>query len=391
MSEKIRKEFLPFSRPTITDREINEVADSLKSGWITTGPKVQKFIEKIKRYTGSKNAVAVNSATAGLHISYMACGIGKGDEVITSPLTFVATANTVIHCGAKPIFADINLKTLNIDVAELESKITTKTKAVVPVHFAGLPCDMDKILSISKKNNLVVIEDAAHAIGAQYKGRKIGTIGDVTVFSFHPNKNITTGEGGMVVFENERFAPALNMLSFHGIDKNAWMRYTKQGNSNADAYMAGFKYNMLDIQAAMGLHQLDRVDEFNAKRENIAKRYKEALGDIEEIAIPELPAYEHKHAWHIFTPLIKIEKLKISRDEFMNRLKELNIGSGYHYKAVHLHPYYQELGFKRGQFPNAEYVSDRICSLPLFPTMSGKDIEDVVSAVKKVISKNLKK
>lgn len=385
-----RKEFLPFSSPTIGEDEINEVADSMRSGWLTTGPKVQQFTDKFKSFIGAEHAVAVNSATAGLHIAYMAAGVGPEDEVLTSPMTFAATANTVIHAGAKVTFADIEKETLNISVDALKDAAGSRTKVIVPVHFAGLPCDMDPVIETAKKNNCLIIEDAAHSVGAVYKGRKIGTIGDMTVFSFHPNKNMTTGEGGMITFDRESFREKLELLSFHGINKNAWKRYASSGAANYDVDLPGFKYNMLDIQAAIGLHQLDKLDFFTRRRAELVKRYYEALSGIEELSLPGKPGYGHLHVWHLFTPLVKIEKLKITRDEFMAGLKKENIGTGLHYRAVHLHPYYQSLGFRRGQFPNAEYVSDRIVSLPLFPKMTDSDIEDVARAVRKVIAANLK-
>ena len=386
-----RSDYLPFSRPTIGEEEIAEVADSMRSGWLTTGPKTQRFAEAFKNYIGCKYAVPLNSATAGLHVAYLAAGARPFDEIVTSAMTFASTANTILHAGAKPVLADIEVETLNVSPDTLKAVISPAAKIIVPVHFAGLPCDMDPIMALARQHNALVIEDAAHAVGAQYKGRKIGTIGDMTVFSFHPNKNMTTGEGGMVTGNDEQYREQLELLSFHGMNKNAWKRFSATGTPHYAIDIPGFKYNMLDIQAAMGLHQLAKIDAFNRRRAELVKRYYEAFSGIEELGLTKTPSYAHLHAWHLFAPLVRSEKLKIDRDGFMQALKELNIGTGVHYRAVHMHPLYEKLGFKRGQFPKAEYVSDRIVSLPLFPSMTEKDQEDVIAAVKQVIAKNLNK
>ncbi|NLO90970.1 MAG: DegT/DnrJ/EryC1/StrS aminotransferase family protein [Elusimicrobia bacterium] len=386
-----RSDYLPFSKPTIGDEEIAEVADSMRSGWLTTGPKTQRFAEAFKNYIGCKYAVPLNSATAGLHVAYIAAGARPFDEIVTSAMTFASTANTILHAGAKPVLADIEVETLNVSPDTLKAVFSPATRIIVPVHFAGLPCDMDPILKLARERNAIVIEDAAHAVGAQYKGRKIGTIGDMTVFSFHPNKNMTTGEGGMVAGNDEQYREQLELLSFHGMNKNAWKRFSATGTPHYAIDIPGFKYNMLDIQAAIGLHQLVKIDAFNRRRAELVKRYYEAFSGIEELGLTKKPSYEHLHAWHLFAPLVRSEKLKIDRDGFMQALKELNIGTGVHYRAVHMHPLYEKLGFRRGQFPKAEYVSDRIVSLPLFPSMTEKDQEDVIAAVKQVIAKNLNK
>ena len=384
-----RAQYLPFSKPSIGEEEIAEVADSMRSGWLTTGPKTQKFAENFKSYIGSKYAIPLNSATAGLHICYIAAGARPFDEVVTSAMTFASTANTILHAGAKPVLADIDVETLNVTPDSLKAVMSPSTRIIVPVHFAGLPCDMDPILALAKKHNALVIEDAAHAVGAEYKGRKIGVIGDLTVFSFHPNKNMTTGEGGMITGNDEKYREPLELLSFHGMNKNAWKRFSATGTPHYAIDVPGFKYNMLDLQAAIGLHQLQKIDAFNKRRAELVKRYYEAFSEIEELGLTKPPAYEHKHTWHLFAPLVREEKLNIDRDEFMQALKEFNIGTGVHYRAVHMHPLYEKLGFKRGQFPKAEYVSDRIVSLPLFPSMTEQDQEDVIAAVKQVIAKNI--
>ena len=386
-----RNQFLPFSLPTIEEDEISEVVDSLRSGWITTGPKVIRFEEDFKNYIGCSHAVAVNSGTAGLHISLMATEISDGDEVITSPMTFAATVNTVVLQRAKTVFADINPETLNINPDFIEQKITSKTKAIIPVHFAGQPCDLDRITAIAKKHNLLVIEDAAHAVGSEYKGVKIGKTETLAVFSFHPIKNITTGEGGMITTERADLAEKLRLLRFHGISKEAWKRYSAKGSPQYEILLPGLKYNMLDIQAAIGIHQLKKLDGFIEKRKNFANQYDNALKEIPEIITPGRVTYDCLHAWHLYIIKLRLETLKITRDEFIEELKKEKIGTGIHFTAIHLHPFYaNKFGFKRGDFPNAEYASDRIISLPLYPKMKDEDIVYVVEAIKKVVNANKK-
>jgi dTDP-4-amino-4,6-dideoxygalactose transaminase len=385
----LRSEFLPFSIPTIEDDEINEVVDSLRSGWITTGPKVKRFEEDFKAYVGSPFAVPLSSATAGLHLVMLCLGLSQGDEVITTPMTFAATVSMIVRAGARPVLADIDPDTLNIDSAKIRAKITERTKAILPVHFAGQPCDMDSIFSLAKKFDLRVIEDAAHAVGTEYKGKRIGSFDSGSVFSFHPIKNITTGEGGMVCTRDETLAEEISLMKFHGMSKEAWKRYESSGTPNYDIMLPGFKYNMMDIQAAIGIHQLRKLDAFIARRTEIAQFYNSAFSDMDEIKTPAPVPYDHRHAWHLYTPLIRVEKLTIDRDRFMEELKKLNIGTGLHFKAVHHHPYYrQTLNIAPGELPNADYASDRILSLPLFPRMTMDDARDVVEAVKDVIVRN---
>ena len=387
----MRKEFLPFSIPTIEEEEIREVVDSLQSGWITTGPKVKRFEDDFKSYVGAPFAVPLSSATAGLHLALIAMGIKPGDEVITTPMTFAATVNVMIHVGAVPVLADIEPGTLNIDVLRVRKKITERTRAIVPVHFAGLPCDMDAIFALAKEFNLKVLEDAAHAVGTEYKGTRIGSLDSVSVFSFHPIKNITTGEGGMVCTRDEKLAEEVSLLKFHGMSREAWKRYSAQGTPNYDIVLPGYKYNMMDIQAALGIHQLAKLDRFIEKRSEIAGFYNEAFAGVEEILTPAAAPYVYRHAWHLYTPLVRIENLNIDRDGFMAELKKENIGAGLHFKAVHHHPYYREnLPVPEGALPHADYASDRILSLPLFPKMTMEDAKDVVEAVKTVIARNRK-
>ena len=387
----MRSEFLPFSTPTIENDEIEEVLDSLKSGWITTGPKVKRFEEEFRAYVGAPFAVPLSSATAGLHLVMLSLGLGPEDEVITTPMTFAATVSMIVRTGAKPVLADIEQGTLNIDVEKAREKITERTKAIIPVHFAGQPCDMDAIFTLAKEFGLRVVEDAAHAVGTEYKGNRIGSLDSISVFSFHPIKNITTGEGGMVCTRDESLAEEISLMKFHGMSREAWKRYGSSGTPNYDILMPGFKYNMMDIQAALGIHQLRKLDAFIAKRTEIARFYNEAFAEVEELKLPELVSYEHRHAWHLYTPLIRVERLSIDRDRFMEELKKDNIGTGLHFKAVHHHPYYREtLNIGPGELPNADYASDRILSLPLFPRMTMEDATDVVEAVKTVIARNRK-
>jgi dTDP-4-amino-4,6-dideoxygalactose transaminase len=387
----MRTEFLPFSTPTLDDEEINEVVDSLRSGWITTGPKVKRFEEAFRAYVGAPFAVPLSSATAGLHLTLLALKIKDGDEIITTPMTFASTVSMILLCGGKPVLVDIEPGTLNIDATKIREKISSRTRAIIPVHFAGQSCDMDPIFALAKEYNLTVIEDAAHAAGTEYKGRRIGSLDSISIFSFHPNKNITTGEGGMVCTSDESLAEEVSLLKFHGMNREAWKRFAPSGTPNYDIVLPGFKYNMMDIQAAIGIHQLPKLDDFINRRKEIAEFYNEAFSDVPELALPALAPYEQRHAWHLYTPLVRTEKLTIDRDRFMTELKSHNIGTGLHYKAIHHHAWYREnMPQPADSLPNADYASDRILSLPLFPKMTMDDALDVVTAVKSVIERNRK-
>ena len=384
--DPVRGEFLPFALPQIGVEEEKEVIDTLRSGWITTGPKTQRFEKMICDYTHSKHAVALNSCTAALHLSLVALGVQQGDEVITSPITWPATANVVIHVGANPVFVDIDRSTLNIEVTKIEEKITKKTKAIIPVHMAGQSCDLDKIHAIAKKHNLYVIEDAAHAIGAEYKGKKIGTTSDLTCFSFYPIKNMTTIEGGVVTTDNSLWAENIRINSLHGVSTDAWKRYSKQGEGHHEVIFPGFKYNMSDVQASLGLHQLLKLDGFIRQREHIMHQYNDAFCNIEEITLLE-NSENIKHAHHLYIIMLNTEKLRVSRDDFIKALKNENIGIGIHFRSLHIQRYYKErFKFKELDLPNAKYISDRILSLPLYPKMSQYDIDTVIKAVKKLIN-----
>lgn len=384
----MRKNFLPFAKPSIGEDAIADVAESMRSGWIAMGPKTIRFEEDFSKYNDATWSLSVNSATAGLHLALMALDIGPGDEVITTPMTFAATINTILFVGAKPILADIDRNTLNIVPENIEKLITPSTKAIIPVHFAGMPCDMDKIETIARKYNLAIIEDAAHALGASYKNKKIGAdkgARRAAVFSFHPTKNITTGEGGMICTEDEEFAEKVMVLRQNGMSKGAWNRYSAKGSSNYDIFFPGLKYTTTDIQAAIGISQLKQLEQFNKRRREIVDFYKNELADLKAIKLPTPAPWEHTHSWHIFTPLIDIDYLGMTRDDFMTKMKERNIGTALHYQALHLFTCFHEVtGLGRGDLPEAEYVSDRILSLPLFPAMTDEDTVDVVRAVRDI-------
>jgi dTDP-4-amino-4,6-dideoxygalactose transaminase len=383
----MRSSFLPFARPSLGEDEIREVVETLRSGWITTGPKTERFAAEFLDYVGGRFAVPVSSATAGLHVALLALNIGPGDEVITTPMTFVATLNTIVHCGAVPVLADIDAATLNIRVESIERCITPRTRAIVPVHYVGQPVDLDPLLALAESRGIAVLEDAAHAAGTEYKGRRIGSFPTTSVFSFHPNKNITTGEGGMIVTEDQRVFEQASLLKFHGMDREAWKRFAKEGSPRYDVAVPGFKYNMMDIQAALGLHQLKRLDAFIAERARLAARYEKGLSGLAGLILPQRVPYPARHAWHLYTPLIDIDRLTLSRDAFMAQLKSRNIGTGLHYTAAHEFSYYAaRFGWKPEDYPEAHFVSERIVSLPLFPGMTEGDQDDVVEAVREVLA-----
>lgn len=382
----IRETFLPYGAQWLSEEEINEVVDSLKSDWITTGPKMRLFEEGFTNLTGAKHAIAVNSGTAALHISTSSIGIKPGDEVITTPLTFVASANCIVYRGGTPIFADIKKDTYNIDPNEIKKKITKKTKAIIPVHFAGQPCDMDEIGEIAQENNLYVIEDAAHAIDAEYKGKKIGNISDLTNYSFHPVKNITTAEGGMVTTNNDELSDKLLMFRTHGISRDAVKRFGKSGGFYYDMQYLGFRYNLSELHASLGIHQLNKLESFQKRRREIVKVYNRELQSIDEITIPFVKN-DIKHSWHLYVIQIETKNLKVDRDYIFKALREENIGVNVHYIPVHYHSYYQEkFGLKKGILPNVEELFPRIISIPIFQKMSDDDIYDVINALEKVIS-----
>lgn len=381
----MRKEFLPFAKPSVSEEAILDVVDSIRAGWLAMGPKTVRFEQNFSAYTGSSWSLSTNSATAGLHLALMALGIGEGDEVITTPMTFAATLNAILFTGATPVLADIDRHTLNIVPEKIAEKITPKTKAIIPVHFAGLPCDMDAIEAIADARDLFIIEDAAHALGASYKNRRIGAdrgIGRAAVFSFHPTKNITTGEGGMVCTGDSTIAEMISMLRQNGMSKNAWNRYEAKGQAHYDIFHPGLKYTMMDIQGAIGNSQLASLDAFNIKRRAIAALYDRELAGVRGLILPAAAPWEHLHSRHIYTPLIDVDTLGFTRDVFMEKMKARNIGTALHYQSLHLFTCYsQATGLSRGDLPEAEFVSDRIVSVPLFPAMTDDDATDVIAAI----------
>ena len=389
---------IPFHKSCITDDEISEVVVALKSGWLTTGSKCIEFEKAFAKYIGCNHAVAVNSGTAALHLALDAIGLKEGDCVITSPMTFAATAEVIRYFNAKPVFVDIEPDTLDIDVSKLEKSIKElqaggeRLKAIIPVHFAGHPCDMDLILTIAQKYNLKVIEDAAHVLPAKYNDKIIGTIGDITCFSFYATKNITTGEGGMAVTDNPAWAERIRIMSLHGISKDAWKRYTAQGSWYYEIIAPGYKYNMTDIAAALGIVQLKKADKFWQRRTKIAQMYNEAFGHIEAIETPHTshltPHTKTKHSWHLYVIKLNLEGLTIDRAQFIEELKSRGIGTSVHFMPLHMHPYYRETyGYRPEDFPVAYEAYQKIISLPIYPKMTDEEVGRVIEAVIDVAEK----
>jgi dTDP-4-amino-4,6-dideoxygalactose transaminase len=384
--KRARSSFLVFGSPFIGEPEIDEVVATLRSGWIGTGPRVAKFEERMTEYTGAEHAMAVSSCTAALHLSMLALGIGPGDEVVTTPMTFAATANAIIHTGAKPVFADVNRKTMLIDPEKLEAAITPRTKAVIPVHLAGRPCQMDDITSIARKHGIYVIEDAAHCIEGRYHGRRIGMIGDLTCFSFYVTKNLTTAEGGMVITNNKEWADKIRSLGLHGMDRDAYKRFSDSGYVHYQVIAPGYKYNMTDIQAALGIHQLERIEASWDRRNEIWNYYQRALSDL-PVSRPAPDEENVRHARHLYTILVHEDECGKDRDQILSSLHRQNIGTGVHYTALHLHPYYRRtFGYTEGSYPNAEWIGKRTISLPLSAKLSDDDVEDVVIALRQALT-----
>ncbi len=377
----MRNTFLPFHLPEIGDDEIQSVVERLRSGWLTSGPMVKQFENEFAEKIGTPHAVAVNSCTAALHLALDAVGIQEGDEVIVPTMTFAATGEVVTYFKAKPVLADCHPDTLCIDVDHVEKLITKKTKAIIPVHFAGHPCEMDRILELAKIHNLRVIEDAAHALPAKYRGQMVGTLGDISCFSFYAIKTMTTGEGGMATTHNEEWAERMRIMSLHGISRDAWKRYTSQGSWQYEILYPGFKYNMTDMAAAIGVHQLKKCDLFLNSRARYAQYYTESFRDCDELILPTERA-EIEHAWHLYVLKLNLSKLRDTRNEFMELLKKSNVGASVHFIPLHLHPYYRDTwGYAPEDCPNATAVFDRIISLPIYPKMTEADIQDVVEVI----------
>jgi dTDP-4-amino-4,6-dideoxygalactose transaminase len=381
-----RSRYLVFGAPQISDEAIHEVVDTLRSGWIGTGPKVRKFEAMVAEYTGAAHAVAVNSCTAALHLSLLAAGIGPGDEVITSTMTFCATANAVLHAGATPVLVDCDRDTQLIDPQAVERAITPRTKAIVPIHFAGRICDMDAIGAIASRHGLIVIEDAAHGLGGTYKGRPIGSISPFTCFSFYANKNITTGEGGMITTPDAQIAQRLRTLSLHGLSAAAWTRFSESGYKHYDVVEVGYKDNLTDLAAAIGIHQFAQIDAWRERRREVWERYDAAFSRL-PLGIPAPMESDRVHARHLYTLMVDKERCGVSRDELMGRLHALGIGTGVHYVAVHLQSYYRShFGYAREAFPNAAWISERTISIPLTPHLTDEDVADVIEAVSTSVS-----
>jgi dTDP-4-amino-4,6-dideoxygalactose transaminase len=383
----VRTTFLPFHQPSIDADDERAVVEALRSGWITTGPRTKSFEKAFAAYTGAAHCVAVNSCTAALHLALEACGVGTGDEVITTPITFASTANVIVHRGATPVFVDVEADTLNLDPTLLEAVITPRTRAVIAVDFAGQPCDLDEIMGIAHTHRLVVVEDAAHAVGAEYKGKPVGGIADMTAFSFYATKNITSGEGGALTTNRAEWAERIQIMALHGISRDAWKRSGTSGYAHWDILAAGYKYNMFDLQGALVLSQLAKIGRFHERRVALKARLDAGLRDLPELTFPAQRG-ERRHAYHLYPIVVRTEQLSADRDTIMNAIQAENVGIGIHFRAVHLHPFYmQTFGFRRGMFPNAEYYSDRTISLPLYPRMTDGEADDVVAAVRKVIAR----
>lgn len=381
----VREKYLPYAQQWIDEEDIKRVSDVLRGDYLTTGPSVREFEQNIAEYTGSKYAVAVSNGTTALHCACFAAGIGPGDEVITTPMTFAASSNCVLYQGGTPVFADIKSDTYNIDPEDIERKITSRTKAIIPVDFTGQPTELDEIRRLADKHNLVMIEDAAHALGATYKGGNIGTVSDMTEFSFHPVKHITTGEGGVITTNSKEYYERVLLFRTHGITRNPSLMTKNEGGWYYEQLELGNNYRITDIQCVLGMSQLKRLGSFIARRKEIVKRYNEAFKNLEGIITP-YQRQECDSSWHLYVIQLELEKLKVCRKEVFDALKAENIGVNVHYIPVHYHPYYQKLGYKKGICPNAEKLYERIITLPLFPKMNDKDVSDVIEAVYKVIS-----
>jgi len=381
----MRTEFLVFGQPLIGEEEKEEVLDSMRRAWLGTGPKVAQFERDFAAYKGAASVAALNSCTAALHLALAALDLRKGDEVITTPMTFCATVNTIIHAGGTPVLADVDPATMNIDPGEIREKVTRKTRAILPVHFAGRACDMDPIMEIAAKRKLAVIEDCAHAIETEYHGKKAGTIGDFGCFSFYSTKNVVTGEGGLVITRKQKDADRIKVLGLHGMSKDAWKRFSDTGFKHYDVVEAGFKYNMMDLQAAIGIHQLRRVEQLWKRREEVWRRYQEAFAGL-PVGIPAPVEPGTRHAYHLYTILVEERRAGISRDAFLDAMTREKIGVGVHYRSIPEHPYYRKtFGWKGKEYPHALRIGRATVSLPLSAKLTDADVEDVIAAVKGLV------
>ena len=382
----VRNDFLFYHRSTVGQEELDEIADCFRSGWLTTGPKTALFEKRFGDFLGAPYVVGLNSCTAGLHLGLVTLGVGEGDEVITTPITFPSTANVIEHQRAKTVFVDVDPDTLLMDPALFEQAVTPRTKAAIPVHLAGFPCDMQSIMAVAEEHGVQVVEDCAHAIESKIAGKHCGTFGAVGAFSFYATKNITSGEGGAVCVATPELRDECLALRLHGLTKDAWKRYDKGGFAHYECVAPGYKYNMMDIQAAMLLHQLDRLEGFASRRREIASTYDAAFCHKPELRLlGTRDGVEHAH--HLYPILLQLERLSCDRDQFLNAMQAENIGVAVHFRALHLHPYYvARYGFKQGDFPNAERAGESLVSLPLYPALKNDDVESVIAAVEKIIA-----
>ena len=372
---------IPFHRPYITDDEVRGVADAVRSGWLTMGPRTVEFEEKFAGYVGSGHAVSMNSCTACLHLALRAIGLAEGDEVIVPAMTFTATAEVISYFGARPVFADIETGTCNMDAMRLERLITGRTKAIIPVHFGGQPCDMEEILGLARARGARVIEDAAHALPAWYRYKKVGGLGDITCFSFYATKTLCTGEGGMAATDNGQWAEMMEVLRLHGISRDAWKRYTKEGAWRYEVIDAGCKYNMTDIQAALGLAQLSKLEWMWEERREIARRYNEAFSQVEGL-IPPFVKSDRESAWHLYSLKLNLESLSIGRDRFIEEMTKRGVGASVHFIPLYRQPYYRDkYGWRLSEFPASEWVFGRTVSLPIYPSMTEEEISGVIEVV----------
>jgi dTDP-4-amino-4,6-dideoxygalactose transaminase len=378
------KPYIIFGSPLIGEEEIAEVCATLRSGWIGTGPRVCRFEELFREYVGAKHAVAVNSCTAALHLSLLVSEVGPGDEVITTPMTFCATANAIVHAGARPVFVDVDPDTMNLDPRGVAAAITPRTRAIVPVHLAGRPCPMDELQALADRHGLLVIEDAAHCIEGRYHGRKVGAISPLTCFSFYVTKNMTTGEGGMVTTDSDDLAAKLKMYALHGMSADAWHRFSDRGYKHYQVVFPGFKYNMTDLQAALGLHQIGRLETHLHRRNEIWQAYDVAFADM-PVLTPAAAEADTIHARHLYTLRVLTECGK-QRDDVLQELHAQGVGTGVHYTALHLHPYHRETsGYREGMFPNAERIGATTLSLPLSAKLTDEEVDRVIEAVRDVL------
>ena len=378
---------VPFSRPSIGEEEIEEVVRCLRSGWITSGPLTAQFEKDFAAYVGASHALAVSSATAGLHLTMLALDLKPGDEVVTTPMTWPATVNAILFAGGTPVFSDIEPDTLNLDVSLMERKIGPRTRAILPVHFAGQPCDVDRILELARSSKIALVEDAAHAIGAELRGRRIGGLeSEAAIFSFHPIKNITTAEGGMVTTGDADLDRRFQLLRFYGVERDAWRAYGRQQLPRYDVAIPGLKYNLTDLQAALGVHQLRKLDGFITRRARLAQRYDEAFADVAEVRPLERVTYPHRHAHHLYAVRLATERLSIDRDQFAAELQALGVGVGFHFTAVHELTYYRRhLGEFSAELPVATAASQSLLSLPLFPSLAEEDQDHVIDCVRRIV------